>query len=238
MGTDRLAQELLNGASGFHNIKSMLIHLDEIDTIFVLLNRDQQVAYLNLAACDMLNTNYEQAIGKNWFEHFVPRNHQKEAKLNFSDSLLDDVTNRDTYISPILSQNKEVFNIRWDNAFIKHNASGIIAGLFNTGKQLSKSLRVSQDIEIFPDSQIVKVAGEQITLSMSEYSLLQVLAHREGQVVKREFLTRSLRGIDYDFGDRSLDMRISSLRKKLKDNQTPYKYIKTIRSMGYMLIAS
>ena len=50
-------------------------------------------------------------------------------------------------------------------------------------------------------------------------------------------LIKAVRNLDYDGLDRSIDMRISSLRKKLNDTKPPYKYIKTVRAKGYLLPA-
>ena len=56
-----------------------------------------------------------------------------------------------------------------------------------------------------------------------------------GIILNREMIINEIRKIEYDGFDRSIDMRISSLRKKLNDTAPPYKYIKTIRAKGYML---
>ena len=48
-------------------------------------------------------------------------------------------------------------------------------------------------------------------------------------------IVKEIRNIDYDGLDRSIDMRICSLRKKLDDVTPPYKYIKTVRAKGYIL---
>lgn len=78
--------------------------------------------------------------------------------------------------------------------------------------------------------------GELLDLTGAEYEMLKLLYENAGRVISREQCYQSLRGIDYDFMNRSIDMRISGLRKKLGDDNMPYKVIKTIRSKGYMLI--
>lgn len=78
--------------------------------------------------------------------------------------------------------------------------------------------------------------GEELTLTDSEYEMLQLLHNNVGNIVSRDDCCRTLRGIDYDFNDRSIDMRISALRKKLNDDKMPYKVITTIRNKGYMLL--
>jgi DNA-binding response OmpR family regulator len=75
-----------------------------------------------------------------------------------------------------------------------------------------------------------------INISTNEFDLLWILAQRAGQTVTRDELMILLRGFEYDGFDRSVDLRISKLRKKLNDNATqPYR-IKTIWGKGYLLV--
>ena len=75
-----------------------------------------------------------------------------------------------------------------------------------------------------------------LVLTGAEYEMLKLLHNNVGQVISREQCCQVLRGIDYDFSNRSIDMRISGLRKKLGDDKIPYKVIATIRNRGYKLI--
>lgn len=75
-----------------------------------------------------------------------------------------------------------------------------------------------------------------INISTNEFDLLWILAERAGQVVARSELMMLLRGYEYDGFDRTVDLRISKLRKKLQDNTSqPYR-IKTIWGKGYLLV--
>lgn len=76
----------------------------------------------------------------------------------------------------------------------------------------------------------------ELQLADAEYEMLLLLATNAGTVISREACCSSLRGISYDYNDRSVDMRISGLRKKLNDGKTPYKLILTVRNKGYMLV--
>jgi len=89
-------------------------------------------------------------------------------------------------------------------------------------------------IQIIPGRREVLLDGEPIELQSGEFDLLELLAQHQGRAVSRDRCYKSLRGIDYDGTDRSLDMRISSLRKRLGD-QTPNQWIKTVRGIGYLL---
>ncbi|QQX79392.1 response regulator transcription factor [Shewanella sp. KX20019] len=86
------------------------------------------------------------------------------------------------------------------------------------------------------NKQVVSYDNLTLVLTTAEYDMLLLLASHAGTIVSREDCCRALRGIDYDFNDRSVDMRISGLRKKLNDDTPPYKTILTIRNKGYMLI--
>lgn len=77
--------------------------------------------------------------------------------------------------------------------------------------------------------------NHRLDLTESEFELLWLLADQVGQVVSREAIYAALFGTTYQDYDRAIDMRISSLRKKLGDDRPPYQLIKTIRGKGYQL---
>ncbi|AXY03265.1 DNA-binding response regulator [Vibrio alfacsensis] len=75
-----------------------------------------------------------------------------------------------------------------------------------------------------------------VSLTDGEFDLLWILASHPEQPLSREWLTKTLRGIDYDGTDRTIDNRIVTLRKKLDDTTTPPQKIVTIRGKGYLFI--
>ncbi len=81
-------------------------------------------------------------------------------------------------------------------------------------------------------NQAVTFDGRLLNLTGSEYEMLLLLYNNKGKVVSRDDCCKALRGIDHDLYDRSIDMRISALRKKLNDD----KIIATIRNKGYRLL--
>lgn len=82
----------------------------------------------------------------------------------------------------------------------------------------------------------VTLDGEAIPITDSEFELLDILYHRPGEIISRDELFKIIKGYQYDGLDRVIDMRISSLRKRLNDEQPPHRFIKTIRSRGYLFI--
>jgi two-component system response regulator CpxR len=74
----------------------------------------------------------------------------------------------------------------------------------------------------------------EIPLTAVEFSLLHALVKRIGEVVHREDLAQEALGRKLEMFDRSIDVHISSLRKKLGHNVNGIERIKTVRSIGYM----
>lgn len=83
----------------------------------------------------------------------------------------------------------------------------------------------------------VYIKKKSVVLTTAEFDLLWFLACRLGKVVTRDEAYKELRGIEYNGLDRSLDLRITRLRKKLGDNGRNPRRIKSIRSVGYLLVA-
>lgn len=80
----------------------------------------------------------------------------------------------------------------------------------------------------------VQLAHKTIFLSTADFDLLWMLACNAGRIMDRSALLQQLRGVDYNGFDRSIDVAISRLRKKLLDNATEPLRIKTIRHKGYL----
>lgn len=79
--------------------------------------------------------------------------------------------------------------------------------------------------------------GKEVELTGSEQELLQILVRATGRVLTRQKLFELLMHSDYDSYDRSIDTRISRLRKKLNDTSEITNMIRTVHGMGYMFTA-
>jgi len=91
-------------------------------------------------------------------------------------------------------------------------------------------------LRISDTSREVWLHGEPVPLTTQEFELLSLLAHRAGELVSRDEVFRTMRGIDYDGLDRSIDGRVSKLRRKLGDDATAPTRIKTVWGKGYLLV--
>ncbi|MDN4501370.1 winged helix-turn-helix domain-containing protein [Alteromonadaceae bacterium BrNp21-10] len=83
-------------------------------------------------------------------------------------------------------------------------------------------------------SRSVALNGNSIKMSSKEFDVLWILAMHAGSVISRDELITQLRGFEYDGFDRSIDLRISKLRKKLGDESRDPLKIKTIWGKGYL----
>lgn len=91
-------------------------------------------------------------------------------------------------------------------------------------------------LRISEAAQQVWLDGSGIELTTQEFELLCLLARHAGKVMSRDEIFRRLRGIEYDGIDRSIDGRISRLRRKLADSVTTPTRIKTVWGKGYLLV--
>ena len=90
-------------------------------------------------------------------------------------------------------------------------------------------------LEIKKTSRQVLLDGEDISLTSLEFDLLNTLIANAGNILSRDKLNQDVRGIDYDGVDRTIDVRISRLRKKLGDDLEHPKRIRTVWGKGYLL---
>jgi two-component system response regulator CpxR len=90
------------------------------------------------------------------------------------------------------------------------------------------------DIELDPATRTVKHAGTPVDLTSVEFNLLEVLLREAGRVVTREELVSAVLSRKFSPFDRSIDMHVSKVRKKLGDMNGDTEHIKTVRGVGYI----
>ncbi len=102
---------------------------------------------------------------------------------------------------------------------------------------LNEKVIVAGELHIYPEKYEVTLGGESIPLRPKEFEVLLYLVQRPGVVVTRDDLMNIVWGFDYIGGQRTVDVHVSSLRKKLEMNQQSVQ-IDSIRGVGYKLVAS
>jgi len=91
-----------------------------------------------------------------------------------------------------------------------------------------------EDLEISTTSRSAKLEGSEVALTSVEFDLLVNLVRQAGKIVKKEDLSENVLDRSLSPYDRSLDMHISNLRKKLGHRADGSERIKTVRSVGYI----
>ncbi len=90
------------------------------------------------------------------------------------------------------------------------------------------------DLVLFASNRTVKRSGENIELTSVEFNLLEVLLSQAGEVISRDDLVEKVLGRRLSVYDRSIDVHVSALRKKLGHYDGHIERIRTIRSVGYL----
>jgi len=106
-----------------------------------------------------------------------------------------------------------------------------------TDEEEDTTVRVA-DVSLSPSTRTVKLGNKDIELTTLEFNLLEVLLRRAGTIVTREDLASLAMGRPLAPFDRSVDVHISKLRRKLSGRADSESRIKSIRGIGYMYAAS
>ena len=97
-----------------------------------------------------------------------------------------------------------------------------------------KNLLAFGDLQVDLSARAVRLGAETLDLTPIEYDLLTSLAKSSGRVLSRDQLLDAVAGRSYDVFDRSVDVHISSLRRKLGEDPRSPRFIQTVRTAGYM----
>src|SRR5882724_11731956 len=96
---------------------------------------------------------------------------------------------------------------------------------------------VIANLRIHAGARTAALGDQPLVLTPVEFELLLSLARAKGRVKTRDHLLEEIRDRDYEVFDRSIDVHISALRKKLGDDPKSPRFIRTVRAAGYLLIA-
>ncbi|GHE86421.1 response regulator transcription factor [Thalassotalea profundi] len=128
-----------------------------------------------------------------------------------------------------------------DDYLIKPIEPHVLLARINTRLRQSQPIEKPVDSIQFDELHINKAArkvllnGKEVELTSHEFELLWLLALNAGEPQNREYIHKKMIDREYDGLDRSVDVRVSRLRKKLNDNlENPYRII-TVWGKGYML---
>ena len=101
----------------------------------------------------------------------------------------------------------------------------------------SSAQMVVGQLEVIPDEGVVRLAGDEVHLTRTEFRLLVEFASSPGKVMSREDLLERVWARDYFDDERLVDVHVRRLRTKIEPDPANPRYVVTVRGMGYKLQA-
>ena len=100
----------------------------------------------------------------------------------------------------------------------------------------AERVRIGRCVLDLAAHRLIDAAGEEVAMSPLEFDLLKALAEHPNQALSRERILNLSQQRDWDPFDRSVDLRVMRLRKKIEPDPDHPQYIKTIRNKGYVFV--
>ncbi|MDP4145004.1 MAG: response regulator transcription factor [Bacillota bacterium] len=138
-----------------------------------------------------------------------------------------------------LSDKIEGLNIGADEYLVKpfspRELTARVNALFRRigGKQSDILSFDNGNLIIHKEKRTVTVKGEEVPLTPNEFDILYALAENKGKVLTREQLIDKVFGLDFEGFDRTIDVHIKNIRKKIEEDNRNPKYIITVVRVGY-----
>jgi two-component system OmpR family response regulator len=114
-----------------------------------------------------------------------------------------------------------------------YNPRELVARIRSLIRRKTGQKSIPKPFEIDETKMIIKKDGETIDLTSAEYELFLTLYKNKGNVITRDFILENIKTMSYESIDRSVDVLIGRIRKKIGDDPKNPKYIKSIRGYGY-----
>jgi|GEM_PF-642594 len=149
---DLLFRDLILQRTALQEEKKKAQDYLDVAGIIVVLNTDQTIALLNKSGSRLLGYAEEEAIGKNWFDTFIPERIRNEAKAVFSKLITGTLDGAGLYENPILSITGQERLIRWRNSLLR-DEHGRITGTLSAGEDITewkKAEEESRKLATFP----------------------------------------------------------------------------------------
>ena len=142
------------------------------------------------------------------------------AKVSLSDKIEGLNIGADEYLTKPLSPRE--LTARVNALFRRVGPEETTALSFNNGRLL-----------IDKSNRFVKIDGKEIGLTPNEFDILYLLASNNGKVFTREDIIARVFNMDFEGSDRTIDVHIKNLRKKIEEDSREPKYILTVTKVGY-----
>jgi len=146
------------------------------------------------------------------------------ARIEDTDKIVGLEMGADDYVTKPFNPREVVARVR-----------SVLRRTFNDGKIEQDTTLRCGSISLDTYRREVKLDGDTIELTPTEYELLRTLMENQGYAFTRSELIEKSLGYDYDSLERSLDSHIKNLRKKINDDPKDPMYIQTVYGVGYRM---
>ena len=157
-------------------------------------------------------------------------------QVNDIDRILCLESGADEYLSQPFQPRELLARVRGIIRRISRNTAGATTEIAAGGNIGSQPERIAMGpLQLDSGTRAAYFGGNLLDLTNVEFNVLEILLRQSGRVVSREYLAQSVLGRAFRHYDRSIDMHVSRVRKKLGDPANGKGVIRTIRNVGYML---
>ena len=118
-------------------------YLDVASVMFVALDTEGRITMLNRKGCEILKCTAEEALGKNWFDYFLPKKVKDNVKKHFHLILAEKANFPPYHENPILAKNGEIHLIGWHNTLLR-NREGQVIGTLSSGEDITEWKQAQQ----------------------------------------------------------------------------------------------
>ena len=118
-------------------------YLDIADVLLVALDTKGHITMLNRKGCEILKCTAEEALGKNWFDNFLPNKVKNEVKRHFRSILAGKASFPKYHENPVLAKNGEMRLIWWHNTVLR-NRNGRVIGTLSSGEDITEWKQTQQ----------------------------------------------------------------------------------------------
>ncbi|MBI3188361.1 MAG: PAS domain S-box protein, partial [Gammaproteobacteria bacterium] len=128
-------------------------YLDVAAVMLISLNTRGDITLINQKGCEMLGLPEQEIIGKNWFDHFLPKYLVDEIKIVFSQLMSGEIRDLAKYENVVLTGRGEERIFTWNNSILRDDA-GHVTGLLSSAEDITELKQAEQDAKLLRDQLI------------------------------------------------------------------------------------
>lgn len=122
----------------------LLRYLDIVEVIIVVIGANQKIKLINRKGCEILGVSQIKAIGKNWFDAFIPKKNRKETRAVFLKLISGKVAPVEYFENPILTKGGKERLIAWHNNVLRDESGKIIATI-SSGEDITERKIIEEE---------------------------------------------------------------------------------------------